>query len=277
MEARANILQIDVEDWYHDLAMSEWHRYPSTVVADTERVLSILGEMDTTATFFVLGPVAEQFPHLVWDIAARGHEVATHGYRHTPLTRQTPSEFEDDLERSIRALEGVTGERVLGHRACQFSLNEETAWAIDIVRKGGLAYDSSIFPARTPLYGVPGAPRFPYRISSSDIRADDRGADLVELPLSVFKVPLAGVNVPVAGGFYLRLFPYCFIRYAIGQIHRLGQPAVCYLHPWELDPGQPRLRSLGWYHYHRLSQTEARFRRLLADFRFTSVKGFLGL
>jgi len=268
----SNILQIDVEDWYCDLDISEWERYEDRVVASTNKALDILAETDTTATFFVLGYVAERYPALVLQIKEEGHEVASHGYAHEHISKQTPKEFAMDVLTSINILKGITGDKVLGYRAPMFSVTEKTAWAMDILQQLGLKYDSSIFPVKTHLYGVPEAPLFPYHISSSDITRDDPTSDFLELPLSVYRVPGTKRNVPVAGGVYLRSAPYAFIRRALRAINRQGQPAVCYIHPWELDPGQPRLSSLSWYHYWRLSDTESKLRRLLMDFRFTSVE-----
>lgn len=270
-----NILQIDVEEWYQDAEMSRWESFQSRVVEQVERVLTILRDNRHTATFFILGYVAHRFPELVSRIAEEGHEVATHGYTHTPLTRLTPDEFEEELSRSIEILEGITGQHVWGFRAPQFTLAEETAWAVDILKNHGIRYDSSIFPVKTRLYGVPDAPRSPYRISSSDIKRDDPTSNLMEFPLSVYRVPGIGINVPVAGGFYLRLLPYYFIARALRKINALDLPAVCYLHPWELDPAQPRSADLRWYHYYRLQSAEIKFRKLLRDFRFISTQEWM--
>jgi polysaccharide deacetylase family protein (PEP-CTERM system associated) len=272
-----NILTIDVEDWYMDVDIRHWGDYQSRLVQSTQKVLSILAEMNTRATFFVLGYVGERFPRLVEGINMRGHEIATHGYSHKRVMQLSPSEFEADLIKSIKILENLTHGKVLGHRAREFTIMETTSWAVGILKRSGLRYDSSIFPVKTHLYGVPDAPRFPYRISSSDIKLDDPGGDFWELPLSVYQIPVIKKNIPIAGGFYLRFFPYRFVRYAIRKINKQNQPAVCYLHPWELDPELPRLRSLSWDHYYGLSRTEERFRRLLADFQFTSVQEYLSL
>lgn len=270
----SGVLQIDVEDWYVDLDIKDWGLYEDRVVPNTDKVLDMLKEANVCATFFVLGYVAEHFPELVKRIKNENHEVATHGYGHVPITKQTPQEFEDDLLASIKILEKITGERVLGYRAPQFSIVKESSWAIDILRKSGLKYDSSVFPVKTHLYGVPDAPLFPYHISSSNIEVDDPEGDFLEVPLSVYRMPALGKNIPIAGGFYLRFFPYRLLRFAMKKINKLNQPAVCYLHPWELDPGQRRIDSLGWYHYYRLSSTERKFRKLLTDFEFTSVRRY---
>lgn len=272
-----NILQVDVEDWYCDLDIKDWELQEDRVVEATNRVLDILKEANTFATFFVLGYVAEHYPELVERITNEGHEAATHGYAHRPITRQTPREFEDDLLKSVRILEGISRKAVLGYRAPQFSVVEETSWAIDILKQAGLKYDSSVFPVKTHLYGMSRAPLFPYHISSLNITIDDPTEDFLEVPLSVYRIPGISVNIPVAGGFYLRFFPYPFIRYALRKINRQNQVAVCYIHPWELDPQQPKISSLSWYHYWRLSSTEGKLKQLLMDFQFDSVRRGMNL
>ena len=270
-----NILTIDVEDWYMDIDISTWDSYEDRVVQSTEKILEILDETNTKATFFVVGYVAEHHPELIEDIKDKGHEIATHGYCHTSIKKQTPSEFEEDLLKSIGILEDITKDKIRGHRACEFSIGEETSWAIDILKKNGLKYDSSIFPVKTHLYGVPDAPLYPYHISSSNITIDNPEDDFLEFPLSVYKIPVVHKNIPIAGGFYLRLFPYWFIKHAMKKINKMGQPAIFYIHPWEFDPKQPRIKELKWFHYYNLSNTEKKFRRLLNDFEFTSIRAWL--
>lgn len=272
-----NILTIDVEEWFVDIDPIYWDSQESRVVGNTHKLLEILAKAGARATFFILGYVAQRYPQLVEAIKSENHEIATHGYWHKPLTTQSTAEFAEDLSRSIDILERITGEKVAGYRAPRFNISRKTSWAIDILKEKGLRYDSSIFPVRTHLYGAPHAPRFPYRISSSDITRDFPEGDFWEIPLSVYRLPLIGRNVPIAGGFYFRFFPYSFIRQAIKKINNCGYPAVCYLHPWELDPGQPKISSLSWYHYHGLSKAEGKFRKLLKDFQFTSIREALSL
>ena len=267
-----NILTIDVEDWYMDTDISTWDCYEDRTVESTNKILKILNELNIQATFFVLGYVAEHFPGLVEEIKDKGHEIATHGYSHTSIKKQTPSEFEMDLLKSIRTLEQITKDKIRGHRACEFTISEETSWAIDIMKKNGLKYDSSIFPVKTPLYGVPTATLYPYHISSSNITRDNPEEDFLEFPLSVYKIPIVHKNIPIAGGFYLRLFPYWFIKHAIRKINKIGQPAIFYIHPWEFDPKQPRIEELKGYHYYNLHRTETKFKKLLKDFKFVSVR-----
>jgi polysaccharide deacetylase family protein (PEP-CTERM system associated) len=213
-----NFLTIDVEDWYMDTDISMWDSYEDRIVKSTQKILAILDESNTKATFFVVGYVAEHFPELIKDIIDRGHEIGTHGYRHTSIKKQTPSEFEEDLLKSIKVLEDITKDKIRGHRACEFSIDEKTAWAIDILKKNGLKYDSSVFPVKTHLYGVPDAPLYPYHITSSNIKMDNPEADFLELPLSVYKLPIVHKNIPVAGGFYLRCFSYWFIKHVLKNL-----------------------------------------------------------
>ena len=265
-----NILTVDVEDWYMNTDILRWEKFEDRVVDSTERILSILG--DTKATFFVLGYVAEHHPELISLIHEAGHELGTHGYSHKPIQSQTPDQFEEELLKSMGVIESITGAKVCGHRACQASVMKSTAWSIDIMERCGIEYDSSIFPVRTPLYGVPDAPLYPYRISSENI-CEDSKEGIYEFPLSVCKLPYK--NIPIAGGFYLRLFPYWFIKNSIKRINKKGKPAVIYLHPWEIDVGQPKSPEFKWYHYHNLSAMEPKIKQLLKDFRFTSIRNWL--
>lgn len=270
-----NILTIDVEDWYMDTDISTWSLYEDRIVKSTQKILEILDESNTKATFFVVGYVAEHFPELIKDVKDKGHEIATHGYSHTSIRKQTPSEFEEDLLRSIKVLENITKDKIRGHRACEFSIDKKTSWAIDILKKNGLKYDSSVFPVKTHLYGVPDAPLYPYHIASSNIKIDNPEEDFFELPLSVYKLPFVHKNIPIAGGFYLRFFPYWFIKHALKKINKMGHPVIIYVHPWEFDLGQPRIKELNGLHYYNLPYTERKFKSLLKDFAFTSVSAWL--
>jgi len=272
-----NILTIDVEEWFVDTDPAYWDSQESRIVSSTHKVLEMLAKADVRATFFILGYVAHQHPELVETIRSENHEIATHGYWHKSVARQSPAEFTEDLSQSINTLEEITREKVIGYRAPMFTIGKKTSWAIDILKEKGLRYDSSIFPVRTHLYGVPDAPRFPYRICSSDITRDFPESDFWEVSPSSYHLPVIGRNLPVAGGFYLRFFPYWFIRHALKKINSCGHPAVCYLHPWELDPEQPRVSSISWHHYYGLSKTERNFSKLLKDFQFTTVRESLSL
>jgi polysaccharide deacetylase family protein (PEP-CTERM system associated) len=280
-----NALTIDVEDYYHVSAfesvvpVADWDRYESRVVANTHRLLDLLDAHTTKATFFVLGWVAERHPGLVRTLAARGHEVASHGYAHQRVYTQTPVQFRAETRRAKHLLEDTLGQPIRGYRAASYSITRHSLWALEVLRDEGFAYDSSIFPIRHDLYGIPSYPRFCSLIPGLS------GAPLVEFPLSTLRV--GGTNVPVAGGGYLRLFPYAYTRWGIRYLNRReGQPAVVYLHPWEVDPTQPRIpagRLSRFRHYTNLHKMEARVVRLLQDFSFGTMsevlqtRGFLSV
>lgn len=267
-----NAFTVDLEDWFQGLTstnplVERWPAFESRVVPATHRLLELLDHHQVRATFFVLGYVADRSPALIERIRAAGHEIGVHGYFHRFVSRQTPDEFARELERSIEAVERITGERPLGHRAPYFSMNAGTGWALAVLQAAGIRYDSSAFPTRTILYGFPEAPRFPHHLD---------GYDLVEFPLATARV--SGINWPIAGGFYLRAWPYAFIRWGIAQLNRQGQPAIMYLHPWELDLGQRyrRITPREWItHYHGRRGLAARLQRLFTDFTFTSLRDLL--
>lgn len=266
-----NIMTIDLEDWFMNIDISMWNSYERRVVTSTHKILNLLNRSNVKATFFVLGYIAEIFPELITEICMKGHEIATHGYSHKRITDLNPLEFEKDLLKSIKILEEITGKKVQGYRAPWFTIMDETSWAIDLLKEIGLKYDSSIFPIKTYRYGQPGVPLHPYHISARNIKIDHPQEEFLEYTLSVYTVPFLNRNIPISGGFYFRLFPYPFIKYAITRINRLGRPVVFYIHPWEFDPMQPKIKELEWHHYFRLDTTENKFKKLLNDFKFTSI------
>ena len=266
-----NILTVDVEEYFqvHNfervVRREEWDAYESRVEVSTDRVLSLLAEAGTRATFFILGWIAGRHPDMVQRIQRAGHEIATHGYNHQLIYRQTPGEFAADLRRSVEIIEGVTGERVLGYRAPSFSITRDSLWALDIIREQGLKYDSSIFPlAIHDRYGIAGAARHPHRVENG----------LWEFPIAT--IPVWGKNMPVGGGGYLRLLRYPMVRWALRRINAEGQPCVVYFHPWELDPDQPRIKNAPllsrFRQYVNLDQMEDFLRALLSDFEFGPVR-----
>lgn len=266
--AQANYLSIDVEDYYQVSAfeslvgLARWEDYTPRVEANTGKVLELLQTHGVSATFFVLGWTARKFPGLVRQIQALGHEIACHSLHHQLIYTMTPAEFREDTRTAKDILEQITGTPIRGYRAPSYSITRDSLWAFDILEELGFTYDSSIFPIRHDRYGIPDAPRFPYRLA---------GRSLMEFPLSTAR--LCGLNVPVAGGGYFRLFPYAFTRMALQGINqREGQSFIFYLHPWELDPEQPRVQGASplsrFRHYLNLSRTEQRFARLLKDFNF---------
>jgi polysaccharide deacetylase family protein (PEP-CTERM system associated) len=269
-------MSIDLEDWFcvHNLsgviARSDWDGCELRAAESTRRILRLLERHDTRATFFVLGWVAERLPDLVREIEDRGHEIASHGYGHALLTSMTSSEFEEDIERGLEALAACGVRHVLGYRAPSFTVVETTrSWAFEVLERQGFRYDSSIFPVGFhPDYGIAGTPLAPYRVS-------DR---LHEFPISCIDV--LGQRLPVGGGGYFRLLPYRYTKLAISKCNAAGRPVVFYLHPWELDPGQPKVklpRAKRFRHYHNLDKTERRLDALLGDFRFTTMREVLGL
>ncbi len=266
-----NALTIDFEDWYQGLEIphTHWDGYEERIPWAARRLLDLLNQADVRATFFVLGAVAERHPELVRDIANAGHEIATHGFSHTLVYQMCPDSFRAELLRSIRVLEDLTGAPVLGHRAPFFSITRASLWALDVLAECGIRYDSSIFPVVNYRYGIPDAPRWPYAIKTG-------GGGMMEFPLSTCR--LLGRNIPLAGGAYFRIFPYAFTHWGLRSINRQARPAVFYLHPWEIDPEQPRIplpRRIALTHYFNLQATERRFRRLLADFRFAPMREVL--
>jgi polysaccharide deacetylase family protein (PEP-CTERM system associated) len=265
-----NALSIDVEEHFqvHNfqdvVRRAEWGRYPSRVVENTRRILRLLAERDVHATFFVLGWVADRQPHLVREIRDGGHDVATHGYWHELIYRQTPEEFAADLGQSLDAIERACGIRPTGYRAPCFSITRESLWAVDILRDLGIQYDSSIFPpVAHDRYGLKGASRFANRLPNG----------IWELPVST--VRLARRNWAIAGGGYFRLYPLWATRRAIRHLNAQGHPALVYLHPWEFDPEQPRIpgasRLSRFRHYVNLDKTEDRLRALLREFDFGAM------
>jgi len=266
-----NALTIDLEDWYHGIEIppERWDCLEDRITESAGRVLGILREANTRATFFVLGWVAERHPELVRAIAADGHEIGTHGWSHTMIYRQTPEEFRRELGRSVEQLRQLTNAPVLGHRAPYFSITPRSIWALDILKEFGIRYDSSVFPVHNYRYGMPGSPRWPYTLSGA-------GDGLREFPLSTLE--LFGKTLPVSGGAYFRIYPYAFSRWAYRRINREGRAFVFYLHPWELDPGHPRIPlppRVAATHYFNLASTERRLRRLLADFQFAPMREVL--
>jgi polysaccharide deacetylase family protein (PEP-CTERM system associated) len=274
----ANAMTIDVEDYFQVSAFdgvvprSHWDSFESRVFANTERLLDIFSEASVRGTFFVLGWVAERHPRLVREILARGHELASHGYAHRLIYDQTREAFRDDVRRAKGVLEEVGGVQVAGYRAPSYSITKRSLWALDVLIEEGHQYDSSIFPIRHDRYGIPESPRHPYLI-------EREAGSILELPGST--TAIGRVNLPVAGGGYFRILPYAWTRWGIARVNRCeGQSTVFYLHPWEIDPDQPRIpaRPLSRFrHYRNLHKTEMRLRRLLSEFTFRPIRDLLAL
>jgi polysaccharide deacetylase family protein (PEP-CTERM system associated) len=276
-QAIVNAFTVDVEDYFQVAALasaverSSWAQREPRVERNTGVLLDLLAEHRIRGTFFVLGWIAERHPALIRRIAAAGHEIACHGFSHQLIYTQTPEEFREETTRSKRLLEDLTGAAVLGYRAASFSITRRSLWALDVLIDLGFTYDSSIFPIRHDRYGIPGADPRPAPLSAPS------GRTLVEFPMSA--ASYLGAQVPVSGGGYFRLLPYALTRAGLRQINeRLARPFTFYLHPWEIDPGQPRVR-VGWLsrfrHYTNLDRCEARLRRLLKEFRFAPMREVL--
>lgn len=274
-----NFLTVDVESWFHAYHMRAvapkctWHRQPDRIVHNMERLLELMRAHRTTATFFVLGWVADRYPEVVRMIDREGHEIGTHGYHHDLITEMTPEQFEEDLLRSLEAIGRSTSQRVRGHRASNFSVVPSTLWALEIMARHGIEYDSSIFPFARGRYGIDQYPNpLPHTVKLPG------GASIHEFPMSTAR--WGGRTLPIAGGGYFRLYPRRFTESYIAEVNRRGIPAMVYLHPWEIDAGQQR-HDLGLWkgfqHYVNLDQTERKLNRLLQRFEFSSVAGSLEL
>ena len=267
-----NIFTVDVEDWFCaynlNIDIKEWNKQEFRVVENTRRILRLLQKHNVNATFFVLGWVAEKVPFLFKEIEAHGHEIATHGYSHTLLTRMTPDEFEKDLKKALDIMGTIINEPIIGFRAPSFTITNKTIWALPILGKYGIKYDSSIFPIGFhPDYGIPDSDLDIHQING-----------LTEVPLSVAKV--LGKKVPCSGGAYFRIFPYILFQKLIEICNKQGRPVVFYIHPWELDSEQPK-QNLPFFksirHYTNLDETEDKLSKLLSNFEFQSIKEALNL
>ncbi len=274
-----NALTIDVEDYFHVSAFekficrSQWENLPQRALRNTCRVLDILDYWGLRGTFFILGWIARRHPSLIRRIAASGHEVACHGYFHQRITNMSPKTFRRDVTRARALLQDISGQSVDGYRAPSYTITGNTLWALDVLIETGFAYDSSIFPIRHDLYGMPGARRFPHRIARE-------GGSIMEFPPTTVSVGIAGkrVNLPVAGGGYLRLLPAKWVSAAFSRLNREGRPCMLYFHPWEIDPDQPRIKAAlksRLRHYLNLDTTEAKLRHLFSQHSFACMNTVL--
>jgi len=272
-ENMKNIMSIDLEDYYCDLPFSTWDRYENRVIKNTERILDLFEKYKVTATFFTLGYIAEKFPQLIEKIKSLGHEIASHGYSHTDLRTMTKENFESDLLKSLSILEKISGDKILGFRAPFFSISKDNFWAFEIMKKH-LRYDSSIFPVKTSRYGISNAPTHPYFISENNPLEENVNGNFLEIPPAILKIPIVG-KVPISGGFFLRFLPYMFIKWGIKQMNKKGYPAMCYLHPRDLDTDMPRIKEYSWDYYWGTNHAQKKFESLLNDFEFSSVQEIL--
>jgi polysaccharide deacetylase family protein (PEP-CTERM system associated) len=267
-------LSFDIEDWYQGFlyrGITGWEHHGSREEGTVERVLSLLDEYKTSATFFVLGKLAEKQPGIIRSISQAGHEIASHTYSHIPVPRLTPATFREDLRRSIATLESITGDKVLGYRAASWSVRSDCLWALDILAEEGVEYDSSIFPTRLHSYGIPEFPTFPQRLHLAS------GQSILEFPAQV--LPVGWLRLPAAGGFYLRAFPYALSAYALRRSERHAHSGMVYVHPYDLDADIPRIKvpvSFRIIRYYHLGKTETYLRRLLSVFKFRPIRDLSG-
>ena len=268
-----HILSVDVEDYFQVEAFAKevprrtWDHWPSRVVQNTRKMLDLFERQDAKGTFFFLGWVADRFPYLVREVHAKGHELACHSYWHRRVCSLTASEFREDVRISKDAIEQAAGIPIYGYRAPSWSINKQSLWALDILAEEGFRYDSSIYPIRHDLYGIPDAPRFAYVYQCRN------GAELTEVPPPTVRI--AGLNLPGAGGGYFRIFPFVYSEWVLRTFERqYHKPAVTYFHPWEIDPEQPQI-SVGlksrFRHYTNLGIAGRRLELLLQKYLFQPV------
>jgi len=270
-----NALTFDVEDWLQSTYVKS-AKVRDIVIRQTSKVLDILNNAGTHATFFVQGLIAEAFPQVVKDIDNLGHEIGTHGYSHEFIFKQTPQAFRDDLKKSIKILEDITGKKVIGYRAPDFSIIKDSLWALDILEQEGILYDSSIFPIKNRRYGIPDFERMPHKITNSG---------LIEFPLSTLRI--MGKNLPVSGGGYFRLLPYKMIKFALKKINAEGIPAIVYMHPYEFDSEDLKKplkaienfddRLFRFMQNLNRDKSEDKLNHLIRDFEFCPVREVLGI
>ncbi len=270
-----NALSVDVEDWFQVGAFEtvidrgDWEQLDRRVEANSDAVLALFAETGVKATFFTLGWVADRHPALIRRIVEQGHEIASHGVDHVRVFTMTPKQFADDLARARKSLEDSSGQAVTGYRAPSFSIDKRTPWAHEALAEAGYAYSSSVAPVKHDHYGWPEAPRFAFKPVS--------GSDLIELPVTTAK--FAGRTLAAGGGGFFRLLPYQFSKWAVRQVNSEKRPAIIYFHPWEVDPGQPRVANAPirskLRHYPNLDVMANKLRRLISDFEWGRVDEIL--
>lgn len=270
---KKNAMTVDVEDYFQVsafepyIAKQQWDTLPHRVERNTQWILDIFETSGVKATFFTLGWVAERYPALVTRIIKDGHELACHGYEHIRVTEQTPAQFREDVSRTKKMLEDISGQEVKGYRAASYSIGAKNLWALDILQEEGFKYSSSIYPVKHDLYGMPDAPRFMYEpIDNQDFK---------EIPITT--VRFGNKNLPCGGGGFFRFYPYAFSKWAFNRVNNIEkQPGIFYFHPWEIDPDQPRQPGLSLKtrtrHYLNLHRMENRIKRLLTDFQWDTME-----
>ncbi len=272
-----NFLTVDLEEWFVVEALNtrfsqgDWPHLESTVVRNSRRLLDLFDRKDIRATFFVLGWCAEKHPQLIAEIADHGHEIACHSYQHGRVDLMTAEKFRADTEKAVEAISKAVGYRPRGYRAPSWSINSDCSWAFRILAELGFVYDSSIFPIKHDIYGMPSAPRQLFKMSFED------GKQLWEFPCATYRI--FGYNLPMAGGGYLRHSPYWYSRFMIRQLNKKGMPAMVYIHPWEIDPEPPQIEGLTalqrFRTYGSTGLLEHKLDKLLTDCQFTTMSDFL--
>lgn len=271
-----NALVIDLEHWYSPELLKGY--LPKNLIdQDKESVMPILDLLEkynVKATFAVLGSVAEKNSELIKDIYSRGHEIASHGYSHKMLHELGKEGFEEEIKKSVELLSSITGEQPIGFRAPSFSIDNSTKWAFEILEKYGFEYDASIFPVKTMLYGEPNAPLSIYKPSKENVTKHDPKGNITEFPMTVLKL---GKNIPLAGGFYMRITPLWILILGLKLVNK-KRPSILYIHPWEFYPGTPRFNLplfSRFITYYGINSNMSKLESLLRKFRFTSVRAIL--
>ncbi len=277
MDQNLNLLTVDLEEWFVVDILSErcppeqWDKLPSTLITNTRRLLQLFRRHDVSATWFVLGWSARKYPQLIREIVDQGHEIACHSFLHRRVDRMDPESFRRDTHLAVEAISRAVGFVPIGYRAPSWSINATIPWAFEILTEFGFEYDSSIFPIKHDLYGIPGGPRQMFRMRLKN------GSTLWEIPASTCR--LLGHNIPVAGGGFLRHAPYWYSRRMVSALNSHNQPAIVYMHPWEIDPVPPKVEGLTFFQrYRNYGATSMMYRkldRLLSDFVFTTISDYI--
>ena len=270
-----NIMSVDLEDYFCDLPIQEWQKYESRIEQTTDIILELFQKYNVKATFFTLGYIAEKFPNLIKKIHDEGHELGSHTYSHMDLRKVSKEEFEKDLVKSITIIEKTSGQKVLGFRAPFFSINYDNFWVFDVLRKY-FKYDSSIFPVKSTLYGLPKAPRTIYHPSIDNPLKEDESQSFIEIPLLTYRI-FSMYNLPAARGFYIKFLPNFVIEKGIKKFNEQNNPAMIYIHPKDLDENMPKISEYAWYYYYGKKNVNNKFRTLLKKFKFNTAKKILNL
>ena len=270
---KKNAMTVDVEDYFQVsafesyIAKKQWDTLPHRVERNTHKILDLLEERSIKATFFTLGWIAERYPDLIKRIVKDGHELACHGYEHIRVTEQTPEQFRNDVSKTKKLLEEMSGKEVKGYRAASYSIGAKNLWALNVLQEEGFKYSSSIYPVKHDLYGMPDAPRFAYEpIENQNFK---------EIPITT--VRFGDKNLPCGGGGFFRFYPYALSKWAFNRVNNQeNESGIFYFHPWEIDPEQPRQHGLSFKtrtrHYLNLNRMENRIKRLLTDFNWDTME-----